>query len=72
MFQGLIIFRGRVAEILQDEELNPVVYYEDTEQRKVSKHDSGYGHFGQRLLCSHEESWIWRICSAWNSKKTIS
>ncbi len=32
---GLKYIRGRVAEILQDEELNPVVYYEDTEQRKV-------------------------------------
>ena len=32
---GLKYVRGRVAEILQDEELNPVVYYEDTEQRKV-------------------------------------
>jgi heterodisulfide reductase subunit A-like polyferredoxin len=32
---GLKYIRGRVAEILQDEDLNPVVYYEDTEQRKV-------------------------------------
>jgi heterodisulfide reductase subunit A-like polyferredoxin len=32
---GLNYIRGRVAEILQDEEMNPVVYYEDTEQRKV-------------------------------------
>jgi heterodisulfide reductase subunit A-like polyferredoxin len=32
---GIKYIRGRVAEILQDEELNPVVYYEDTEQRKV-------------------------------------
>ncbi len=32
---GLKYVRGRVAEILQDEELNPVLYYEDTEQRKV-------------------------------------
>lgn len=32
---GLNYIRGRVAEILQDEDLNPVVYYEDTEQRKV-------------------------------------
>jgi heterodisulfide reductase subunit A-like polyferredoxin len=32
---GLDYVRGRVAEILQDEDLNPVVYYEDTEQRKV-------------------------------------
>jgi heterodisulfide reductase subunit A-like polyferredoxin len=32
---GLKYIRGRVAEILQDEEGNPVVYYEDTEQRKV-------------------------------------
>ncbi len=33
---GIKYVRGRVAEILQDEELNPVVYYEDTEQRKVT------------------------------------
>lgn len=32
---GLKYVRGRVAEILQDEDLNPVVYYEDTEQRRV-------------------------------------
>ncbi len=32
---GLKYVRGRVAEILQDEDLNPVVCYEDTEQRKV-------------------------------------
>lgn len=32
---GLKYIRGRVAEILQDEEMNPVVYYEDTEQRRV-------------------------------------
>ncbi len=32
---GIKYVRGRVAEILQDEDLNPVVYYEDTEQRKV-------------------------------------
>jgi heterodisulfide reductase subunit A-like polyferredoxin len=32
---GLQYVRGRVAEILQDDDLNPVVYYEDTEQRKV-------------------------------------
>ena len=32
---GIKYVRGHVAEILQDEELNPVVYYEDTEQRKV-------------------------------------
>ena len=32
---GLKYIRGRVAEIVQDEELNPVVYYEDTEQRRV-------------------------------------
>ncbi|MDQ7782015.1 MAG: 4Fe-4S binding protein, partial [Desulfomonilaceae bacterium] len=32
---GLKYIRGRVAEVLQDEDLNPVVYYEDTEQRKV-------------------------------------
>ncbi len=32
---GLKYIRGRVAEILQDDDLNPVVYYEDTEQRKV-------------------------------------
>jgi len=33
---GVKYVRGRVAEILQDEDLNPVVYYEDTEQRKVT------------------------------------
>jgi heterodisulfide reductase subunit A len=27
--------RGRVAEIIQDDDLNPVVYFEDTEQRRV-------------------------------------
>lgn len=32
---GLKYIRGRVAEIVQDEDLNPVVCYEDTEQRKV-------------------------------------
>jgi heterodisulfide reductase subunit A-like polyferredoxin len=32
---GLKYIRGRVAEILQDEEMNPVVFYEDTELRKV-------------------------------------
>ena len=32
---GLKYVRGRVAEILEDEESNPVVYYEDTEERKV-------------------------------------
>jgi heterodisulfide reductase subunit A-like polyferredoxin len=32
---GLKYIRGRVAEVSQDEDLNPVVYYEDTEQRKV-------------------------------------
>lgn len=32
---GLKYVRGRVAEILQDAELNPVVYYEDTELRRV-------------------------------------
>jgi len=32
---GLKYIRGRIAEIMQDEEYNPVVYYEDTEQRKV-------------------------------------
>ncbi|MBI4965874.1 MAG: CoB--CoM heterodisulfide reductase iron-sulfur subunit A family protein [Desulfomonile tiedjei] len=32
---GLKYVRGRVAEILQDEDLNPVIYYEDTEQRRV-------------------------------------
>ena len=32
---GLKYIRGRVAEILQDEEMNPVVYYEDTEKRQV-------------------------------------
>lgn len=33
---GLKYIRGRVAEIVQDEDFNPVVYYEDTEQRKVT------------------------------------
>jgi heterodisulfide reductase subunit A-like polyferredoxin len=33
---GLQYIRGRVAEIHEDEELNPVVYYEDTEQRRVT------------------------------------
>jgi heterodisulfide reductase subunit A-like polyferredoxin len=32
---GLKYIRGRVAEILQDEDMNPVVHYEDTEQRRV-------------------------------------
>ena len=32
---GLQYIRGRVAEVTQDEEFNPVVYYEDTEQRRV-------------------------------------
>jgi len=32
---NLKYIRGRVAEVLQDEDLNPVVYYEDTEQRRV-------------------------------------
>jgi len=32
---GLKYIRGRVAEILQDDDLNPIVYYEDTEQRRV-------------------------------------
>jgi heterodisulfide reductase subunit A len=32
---GLKYIRGRVAEIVEDEEHNPIVYYEDTEQRKV-------------------------------------
>ncbi len=32
---GLKYIRGRVAEVTQDEDLNPVVHYEDTEQRKV-------------------------------------
>lgn len=32
---GLKYIRGRVSEIVQDKDLNPVVYYEDTEQRKV-------------------------------------
>lgn len=34
---GLKYIRGRVAEILQDEELNPVVYYENTELRRVER-----------------------------------
>jgi heterodisulfide reductase subunit A-like polyferredoxin len=33
---GLQYVRGRIAEIAQDEDLNPVVRYEDTEQRKVT------------------------------------
>jgi heterodisulfide reductase subunit A len=33
---GLKYIRGRVAEIGQDEDLNPIVYYEDTEQRNVT------------------------------------
>lgn len=33
---GLKYVRGRVAEIVQDKDLNPVVYYEDTEQRKAT------------------------------------
>ncbi len=32
---GLKYIRGRVAEITQDEQLNPIVHYEDTEERKV-------------------------------------
>jgi heterodisulfide reductase subunit A len=32
---GLKYIRGRVAEITQDEDLRPVVRYEDTEQRRV-------------------------------------
>ena len=32
---GLKYVRGRVAEIIQDDDLNPVVYFEDTEQRRV-------------------------------------
>ena len=32
---GLKYIRGRVAEVTQDADLNPVVSYEDTEQRKV-------------------------------------
>jgi heterodisulfide reductase subunit A len=32
---GLKYIRGRVAEIVQDEDLNPVVFYEDTELRRV-------------------------------------
>jgi heterodisulfide reductase subunit A len=32
---GVKYIRGRVAEIVQDGDLNPVVCYEDTEQRKV-------------------------------------
>jgi heterodisulfide reductase subunit A-like polyferredoxin len=32
---GLKYIRGRIAEVTQDEDLNPVVHYEDTEQRKV-------------------------------------
>ena len=33
---GIQYVRGRIAEIAQDEDLNPVVRYEDTEQRKVT------------------------------------
>jgi len=33
---GLKYIRGRVAEIVQDADLNPVLYYEDTEQRRVA------------------------------------
>lgn len=32
---GLKYVRGRVAEILEDDEHNPIVYYEDTEERRV-------------------------------------
>jgi heterodisulfide reductase subunit A-like polyferredoxin len=32
---GLKYVRGRVAEIVEDEDLNPVVYYENTELRRV-------------------------------------
>ncbi len=32
---GLKYIRGRVAEITQDEDLNPIVHYEDTELRRV-------------------------------------
>ncbi len=32
---GLKYIRGRVAEITQDADLNPVIHYEDTEQRRV-------------------------------------
>jgi heterodisulfide reductase subunit A len=32
---GLNYIRGRVAEITQDKELNPIVHYEDTEERQV-------------------------------------
>ncbi len=32
---GIKYIRGRVAEIVQDEDQNPIVYYEDTEERKV-------------------------------------
>jgi heterodisulfide reductase subunit A-like polyferredoxin len=32
---GLKYIRGRVAEIVEDEEHNPILYYEDTELRKV-------------------------------------
>lgn len=33
---GLKYIRGRVAEVVEDIELNPVVYYEDTERRVVT------------------------------------
>jgi heterodisulfide reductase subunit A-like polyferredoxin len=33
---GLRYIRGRVAEVTQDEDFNPVVYYEDTELRSVT------------------------------------
>ena len=32
---GIRYVRGRVAEILQDDEFNPIVFYEDTERRVV-------------------------------------
>jgi len=33
---GLKYVRSRVAEIVQDSELNPILYYEDTEHRRVA------------------------------------
>lgn len=34
---GIKYVRGRIAEVVQDEDRNPVVYYEDTEKRRVEK-----------------------------------
>ena len=53
---GLKYIRGRVAEVAQDEELNPVIYYEDTEQRMVQKPHYGHGDFGQCLFSATRHS----------------